>query len=114
MTQCWPARYVKGLGKRSRNVFAVGFSGLIATTVAARQPVSVVVVPVASVTAVTLLEPRVTVVVVAPHLPKTRLVVVKETYPSHPLGTFPEVAVWDDHSSRPAVLPWERFAIDVP
>src|SRR5690349_24008281 len=60
------------------------------------------------VAAITLLTPRVTIVVVAERLPKSPLVVFHETQLTHPLGALPEVEVGQQQARGPAVLGRER------
>src|SRR6266851_4656230 len=67
-----------------------------------------------SVTLVTLLEPRVAVVVVAVAFPEPRLVVVLELQAGDPFRALPEVEVRHNHAGRPPVLERERGPLVVP
>src|SRR5207249_10233871 len=67
--------------------------------------------PARSVFPVPLLAPRVSVVVVAEALPETRLVLVDQLEPAHPLRALPQVQVRDEQPRRPAVLGCQRLAV---
>src|SRR5205807_8936018 len=64
-----------------------------------------------SVALVALLEPRVSVVVVAVALPEARLVLGAELDSPHPLRALPEVELRDEQPRPPAVLGLERLAV---
>src|SRR5215510_4472960 len=67
-----------------------------------------------SVALVSLLEPRVAAVVVSVSLPEAGLVVVEQRDARHELGALPEIQVWDEQSSGPAVIGREWLALELP
>src|SRR3954451_15304083 len=102
MSMCWPARWPSHPGTSSVNVAARGVSGAIAATVATRQSVALI----------TLFKPGVSAVVVAERLPETRLVLLREIQPAHPLRALPEVQMRDEQAGGAAVLGLEGLTVE--
>src|SRR5438132_863540 len=61
---------------------------------------------------VALLAPRVSIKVVAVGLPESRLLLLLELDPAHPLRALPEIEVRDEQSRRTAVLRVQRLAVE--
>src|SRR5215218_454101 len=94
-------------------LFACSASGRVSTTSPMRQTsfrrgvrVSATLVP-----PVTLLAPRVAVVVVAECFPEAGFVATQEPQASDPLGALPKVQVWHEQARRTAVLRLQGLAV---
>src|SRR5919108_319128 len=91
-------------------VFTEGVSSRIETTLACCQADALGTL----VTVVPLFAPRITVAVVAVHLPEPGLVVLHEAEAPYPFGGLPEVELRYQQAGRSAVCRGERFAVVFP
>ena len=104
---CWPALWPGQPGTSSRSVVAVAVSGRTSVTVATRQTRR----SAGSVTPISLLTPRITVVVVAGALPEALLILAQQLDFPHPLRALPQVQVRYEQPGWPAVLGRQRLAV---
>src|SRR4051812_29602447 len=115
---CCPARWPGQSGTSSTSVRALGVSVMTSTTVASRQAIlgtrDGTELPRGSpVTSVSLLTPRVSIVVIAKRFPESGPVVLHETQLPHPLRAFPEIEMRYQEARGAAVLGRERRTIVV-
>src|SRR5262245_53656180 len=65
----------------------------------------------ASITVISLLSPRVAVIVIAQRLPEAALILFHEAQASHPLGAFPKIEMRDEQPGRTTMRRQDRQAL---
>src|SRR5689334_4401739 len=111
MSTCWPGRCPCQPATCSRRLFTRGVSTTMSRTSASCHTSRRAGTAAVSITVVSLLFPRIAVIVIAQRLPETAFIPFHEAQSPQPFGAFPEVEMRHEQPGRAAMHRQKRQAL---